>query len=95
MKIKKKSTKVILTIITVIIVCWLMMFIIDYNKCLNLEKPIFVVPVGTADDSGSGTYQGLGYSVELEAQLNTKSKGLQIISVTMKIFNKVIAASIT
>lgn len=77
----------------VLLVLWLGMFATDYRMSTTLRKPVFVVPVETADDGGSGTYQGLGYSVTLE--LNGNVPNSQVISVTMEMFGKVIGASIT
>ena len=42
------------------------MFLTDYFRCSSFEEPIFVVQKDIIDESGSGTYQGLGYTVEIE-----------------------------
>lgn len=89
MKRRGSIKKALLICIGIFVISWLGIFFTDYYRCSHLEKPLFVVPVQTADDGGSGTYQGLGYTVEVELD------SFQVISVTMKIFGKVVAASIT
>lgn len=62
-----KITKIILVIILAVILLWIVTGIIDYSRVIGFEKkPIFAIPTVTADDGGSGTYQGLGYSFEIE-----------------------------
>lgn len=78
-----------------LLVLWCGMFITDYVRCGSLKEPIFVVAVDvTADDGGSGTYQGLGYRVEIEKHIDAEY-GTCIDSVEMWMFGKVISASIT
>ncbi len=40
----------------------------DYSRVSSFEKPIFTISQ-TADDGGSGSYYGLGYSVHLSGEL--------------------------
>jgi len=42
------------------------MGVLDYFRVAGFEKPIFAIPVETADDGGSGLYRGLGYSFDIE-----------------------------
>ncbi|GEM_PF-1367233 len=93
MKTYKKITKVLIIVMGIAIICWICMFSTDCYRCSNLKEPLFVVSTVTADDGGSGIYQGLGYKVELELDGNVPKP--QILSVTMTMFNKVVAASIT
>lgn len=92
---KTKAKKRAAVVIAALLVLWAAMFMTDYVRCSSLKAPLFVVASGvTADDGGSGTYQGLGYTVELEKYIDAEY-GVCIRSVEMKVFGKVIAASIT
>lgn len=75
---------------------WSIMFTTDYYRCCHLMKPLFVVGISDtlASDGGSGSYQGPGYTVELEGALTVES-GYVVESVEMSMFGKVIAASIS
>ena len=64
----------------------------DFISASTLRKPKFVLPIDTADDGGSGTYLGLGYTVELEARLDV-DLGVVIEKTEMKVFGRVIASS--
>lgn len=92
---KRTTKKRIAVVLAALAVLWGAMFVTDYTRCASLRKPVFVVAKDiTADDGGSGTYQGLGYTVELEAYLDAEY-GLCVQSVELWMFGRVIAASIT
>lgn len=67
-------------------VLWGGMFGVDYYRCTQMEKPVFArgIPESLYDDGGSGTYQGLGYAVEIEGHLSAEY-GFQIESVEMSV----------
>lgn len=88
-----KKLKVLLIIVLSLILLWGVIFAIDYFRCSNLKMPIFVIPGETADDGGSGTYYGLGYSVEVEKNVSAEY-GIQIESVKMYIFDKFVGGAI-
>ena len=88
-----KKIKVILIIVLSLILLWGVIFAIDYIRCSNLKMPIFVIPGETADDGGSGTYYGLGYSVDVEKNISAEY-GVQIESVEMYIFDKFVGGAI-
>ena len=88
-----KKRKVLLIIVLSLILLWGVIFSIDYFRCSNLKMPIFVIPGQTADDGGSGTYYGLGYSVEIEKNISAEY-GVQIESVEMYIFDKFVGGAI-
>ena len=88
-----KKLKVLLIIVLSLILLWVVIFAIDYFRCSNLKMPIFVIPGETADDGGSGTYYGLGYSVEVEKNVSAEY-GIQIESVEMYIFDKFVGGAI-
>ncbi len=90
----KKRTKIILISIGVLLVVWFAMFVTDYMRCGSLKEPIFVVSKNTtADDGGSGTYQGLGYSVYVEKNIDAEY-GVTLVRVEMSMFGKVVSAAI-
>ena len=89
-----KKTKLLISILLSLILFWGIIFGIDYFRCSNLKMPIFVIPGDTADDGGSGTYYGLGYSVEVEKNVSAEY-GVQIESVEMYIFDKFVGGGIT
>lgn len=90
----KKSLKAILAVASIAVILWIAVFITDYAMVSSFKEPIFVVADGaTADDGGSGTFKGLGYTVEVEKELDANN-GARLVSVEMKMFNKIIAAAI-
>lgn len=88
-----KKLKVLLIIVVSLILLWGVIFAIDYFRCSNLKMPIFVIHGESADDGGSGTYYGLGYSVEVEKNLSAEY-GIQIESVEMYILDKFVTGGI-
>lgn len=56
----------VLAVIMVLLVLWLAVGIADFFRVYYFERPVFCVLVQGADDGGSGTYVGLGYSFEIE-----------------------------
>ena len=88
------NKKVKLIIISISIL-WLAVFTTDFIRCSSFLEPIFVVPIETtADDGGSGIYQGLGYTVTVEKYVDAEY-GSVLSSVEMRVFGQVIAASIS
>jgi len=74
---------------------WSMIFAVDCYRCSHLMKPLFTVGITDtiADDGGSGSYRGLGYTVEVEGYLSAEA-GYIAESVKLSMFGKVVAASI-
>lgn len=66
---KNKKWKKILAIA---ILAWACIFVVDFVKVSNFEKPVFSVLINGADDGGSGTYVGLGYWTEIEGNFVTE-----------------------
>lgn len=79
----KRSVKIIVGIVTVILVSYLVIFVVDYMRCSNLKMPIFV-----CQRENTNTYYGLGYTVELEKYDDSISK------VEMYMFNRFITGAI-
>jgi len=85
----------LLTLLAVCLLLWSGIFCVDYTRCMNLKAPLFVVPLAvTADDGGSGRYQGLGYTVDVEKHLDAEL-GLQVLAVEMRVLGRTVAASIS
>ncbi len=90
----KKALKVIISALGIAVVLWLAVFATDCAMTLKLKEPIFAVPLSvTADDGGSGSFRGAGYTVEVEKHLDAEY-GTKIVSVEMKLFGKTVAAAI-
>ncbi|MDO5555951.1 MAG: hypothetical protein Q4G09_04790 [Clostridia bacterium] len=84
-----KKTKIIVIVFIILIICLGYMFMIDRSQTLNLKEPIFARLVSVEETYPSTSiYKGIGYTIRIKKDSN-------IISVTMIMFNKVVAASIT
>lgn len=58
--------KGLLITILILLIVWVAFFVTDaYRVFSRHEKPVFCLAAATADDGGSGTYEGLGYSFKL------------------------------
>ncbi len=91
----KKSIRIVIIVIAAVIVLWGAMFTTDFIRAGNLREPVFARLQGvTADDGGSGTYQGLGYTVNTEIYTDAEY-GRCVQAVEMLMFGKVISASIS
>lgn len=88
-----KTLKIVIGVIVIIIVLYGIIFSIDYYRCSNLKEPIFVIPIKTADDGGTGEYRGLGYTVKMEVYISSEH-GKTITKVEMYMFNKFIVGAI-
>ena len=78
-----KKIKILIIILLSIILLWGVIFLVDYFRCVNLKMPIFVISGEAADDGGSGTYYGLGYSVEVEKYVSAISIGVVFILLSL------------
>ncbi len=89
----KKGIKILISIVTILIVCYGIIFAIDYFRVSNLKEPIFVISKVTADDGGSGSYYGLGYKVEVEKYISAEY-GVILQKTEMYIFDKFIVGAV-
>lgn len=92
-KFCKKTLKVVLSIIIILVTLYCVIISIDINRVESFKEPIFVVAGETADDGGSGIYYGLGYKVKIEKTISAQY-GPALIKVEMYIFDKLIASAI-
>ena len=89
-----RTAKIIGCIVCVVVILWSAMFLCDLTRVRNGGEPIFVVPVYTADDGGSGTYMGLGYTAEIDKYLHA-DYGVITTGVELRFFGRIIAAWIS
>ena len=86
--------KKLLTVLAAVLVLWGAAFATDYLRVSHFREPMFVLYGVTADDGGSYTGQGLGYTVVVEKYI-TPDGASALESVTMTILDRVITAAIT
>ena len=86
--------KKLLTVLCALLILWGAMFATDYLLVSHFREPIFTLHGVTADDGGSYTGQGLGYTVVVDKYI-TPDGASGLVSVTMTVFDRVIAAAIT
>ena len=86
--------KKLLIILCAAAVLWGAMFATDYLLVSHFREPVFVLRGVTADDGGSYVGQGLGYTVVVDKYI-TPDGASGLVSVTMTVFDRVIAAAIT
>lgn len=92
-KFCKKTLKLVLSILILLVTLYCVIISIDINRVESFREPIFVIPVNTADDGGSGEYRGLGYKVIMEVEI-TAEYGKKIKQIEMYMFDKCIAGAI-
>jgi hypothetical protein len=62
-----KTTKIIRNIIWILVSLWLVMLGTDYWRTTHaFAKPVFALCTRGFDDGGSGTYTGIGYTIEIK-----------------------------
>ena len=90
-KFCKKTLKIVLTIIIILVTLYCIVISIDMNRVNSFREPVFVT-IKQEDDLTMKTiiYQGLGYEVKIVKDV-TKDK---IIKIEMYMFDKVIAGTI-
>lgn len=80
--------------IAILLAIWLVMGFADFARVHDFEKPIFCVLVGGADDGGSGTYVGLGYSFEIQGNFMPEDEYPGVTKYTYRIFGLDVQTSI-
>jgi hypothetical protein len=86
----KKSFKIIIISFISILLIWIFIITFDFIRVTKkIEMPLFIISEETMDDGGSGLYQGLGYSVDLEGNFMPDSAEFPgITKATFKLFGK-------
>ena len=87
----KKTIKIVLSIIIVLVTLYCIIISVDMNRVNSLREPIFAI-VKQEDDSSMKTivYQGFGYEVKMIKDV-TEDK---TVKVEIYMFNKCIAGAI-
>ena len=80
------NKKKIIIAIACAVVLWIAVGIVDYGRVHSFEKPIFCVGTELADDGGSGTYVGLGYSFDIEGNFMPEAENPGVTSYRGYIF---------
>ena len=90
-KFCKKTLKIVLSIIIILVTLYCIIISIDMNRVSSFREPIFAI-VKQEDDSSMKTiiYQGLGYEVRMIKDVTTD----KTIQVEMYMFNKCIVGAI-
>lgn len=91
LKFCKKTIKIVLSIIIVLVTLYCIIISVDMNRVNSLREPIFAISSELRDyeNYSKEIYKGLGYRIEIDKVENQK-----ILSSTMYFLNKVIAGAI-
>lgn len=74
-----KKKKIAIGIICAV-VAWVVIGVIDFTMVNSFHKPVFCVGAELADDGGSGTYVGLGYSFDIEGNFMPEAENPGVTS---------------
>ena len=89
-----KKRKMLL-IFLAILVLWLGMTVTDlYLVTHEFEQPLFCILVNDADDGGSGTYIGLGYSFEIKGNFMPEDEFPGVTKYELKILGLDVSSGI-
>lgn len=84
---KKMKKKKFVRVIALFALIWSILFAADFVRVCHFKKPVFCILVNGYDDGGSGTYVGLGYTVEIEGNFVTEDEQERgVTSYDMKLF---------
>lgn len=91
----KTGTKMILITAAVLILVWGILFAVDYHAVMDLKEPVIARHIGVE----GGTYQGIGWTVEIEkihrSTENGEDLGWFTESAEIRLFGILIGAVIT
>ena len=91
LKFCKKTIKIVLSIIIVLVTLYCIIISVDMNRVNSLREPIFAISseLRNYENYSKEIYKGLGYRIEIDKVENQK-----ILSSTMYFLNIVIAGAI-
>ena len=89
-----KKLRVIAVVLSVIIILWAGMLIIDTVRSQNFQEPVFAKEIRVEADNNTIVYQGIGYTVEREFFENQNGENFCGCS-EVYLFGKPFAAVIT
>ncbi len=90
-KFCKKTLKIVLAIVIVLIALYCVVISIDMNRVESFREPIF--NIGYYEETGLIEYKGLGYNTVVKYGYNADDE-IGIISIEMYMFNKCIAGAV-
>lgn len=89
-----KLVKKVFLIFLFAFLLWFACAATDLLRVNAFEKPIFARPSVTIDDGGSGTYEGLGWRIELEGNFLPEDELPGVTKFEYYLFNDLVLASI-
>lgn len=84
--------KEVLVPLLIAVLLWLSAVTVDVFRVSSFEKPLFCAPCVTADDGGSGRYQGLGYSFDIEGNFMPEDECPGVTKYTCRVFGAAISS---
>ena len=78
--------KKVLIPLLIAVLLWMAAGAVDIFRVSSFEKPLCCAPCVTADDGGSGRYQGLGYSFDIEGNFMPEDECPGVTEYTLHIF---------
>lgn len=92
-KFCKKTLKIVLSVVIVIVTLYCVILSIDMNRVSSFREPVFAIKLKETDLTYKTiVYQGLGYKVNVEKDVTRENN--QIIKIEMYMFNKCIVGAI-
>ena len=89
-----KTVKTIFIGFVFIFLIWFAAAATDLLRVNSFEMPIFARPSVTTDDGGSGTYEGLGWRIELEGNFLPEDELPGVTKFEYYLFNDLVLAGI-
>ena len=86
--------KKVLIPLLIAVLLWLAAGTVDVLHVAVFEKPVFSAPCETADDGGSGHYQGLGYSFDIEGNFMPEDEFPGVTEYTLHIFGAAVSSGL-
>ncbi len=90
-KFCKKTLKIVLSIIIVIVALYCVILSVDMNRVNNFRNPIF--NISWHEETGLIEYKGIGYRTIVKYEY-TNNNEKKITSIEMYMFNKCIAGAV-
>ncbi|WP_461206369.1 hypothetical protein [Clostridium sp. DL1XJH146] len=86
---KDKIVKIFIITISSLLVLCILMTVTDYFRTTHsFEKPVFTRCINGYDDGGSGTYIGIGYSIEIEGNFMPEDEFQGVTHAQFSFFGK-------
>ena len=83
--------KKVLIPLLIAVLLWLAAGTVDILRVAAFEKPVFSAPCVTADDGGSGHYQGMGYSFDIEGNFLPEDEFPGGTAYSLRIFGEAVS----